>query len=96
LFRAHIPPLEAFSLLPIDRRRNRCKKGFCGLKTDMINPRSGSSPDRGFFPGKASGVYLSSDGESAMVLSRGLGSSSRIPRINNMPEVVVVDLIPQT
>lgn len=54
------------------------------------------APDRGFFPGKASGVYLSSDGESAMVLSRGLGSSSRIPRINNMPEVVVVDLIPQT
>lgn len=54
------------------------------------------APDRGFFPGQACGIYTSSDGEKVMVLSRGLGSSSRIPRINNVPEVVVIDLTPQT
>lgn len=52
------------------------------------------APDQGLFPGRVQGVYLSDDGERALVLTRGLGSTKGIPRLNNLPEVLVLDLLP--
>ena len=49
------------------------------------------STGEGFLPKLTSGVVEMKDG-SQVVISRGLGNSSSIPRINNQPELVVVDL----
>ena len=50
------------------------------------------APDMGRFPGKLCGIYKSKDGMKSLVLSRGLGNREKIPRMWNIPEIVVVDL----
>ncbi len=47
--------------------------------------------DQGFFPKRREGMQKV-DGGSIVVVSRGLGGETSIPRINNRPEIVVVDV----
>lgn len=49
------------------------------------------SSDQGLFPELYEGMQTV-DGGSVVVVSRGLGGDSAIPRINNNPEIVVVDV----
>ena len=48
-------------------------------------------PEEGFFPMYTRGMF--SCGNGTMILSAGLGSSRGIPRINNLPEIVVCDIV---
>ena len=51
------------------------------------------APDQGLFPGYAGGIYRLPD--TIMVVSRGLArESTRVPRIFNPPELVIVTLAP--
>lgn len=52
------------------------------------------APDQGILPGRVAGEYTSEDGNSTLILSRGLGSSAPVPRIFNVPEIVVTDFVP--
>ena len=53
------------------------------------------APDFELFPGQLCGLYYSQARERVMVLSRGLGSGVGLPRFNNVPEIGVVDILPQ-
>lgn len=50
------------------------------------------APDQGYFCGEEAGLYYSSNQKKVMLLTRGLGSTEKIPRINNIPEIVVIDM----
>lgn len=47
-------------------------------------------PEEGFFPTYTKGMYECGNG--TMVLSAGLGGSRGIPRVNNLPELVVCEI----
>ena len=49
------------------------------------------APGEGFLPELTAGVVTAEDGTTA-IISRGLGGSRYLPRINNQPELVVVDI----
>ncbi len=51
------------------------------------------APNIGYFPHYTKGLYASIPAK--VVLSAGLGSNRKIPRINNPGEIVCVDLIPE-
>lgn len=44
-------------------------------------------PEEGYFPTYTKGMFEC--GKGIMILSAGLGSSARVPRVNNLPEIVV-------
>lgn len=48
------------------------------------------APHQGFFPEYDGGLY--SEGETDMIVSRGIGNSSFPFRVNNRPEVIVIEL----
>ena len=51
------------------------------------------APDQGYFCGKEAGLYYSDDQSKVMVLSRGLGSNEKVPRMNNIPEIIVIEFM---
>ena len=51
------------------------------------------APYIGLFPECTEGLYMGE--KAACILSAGLGASPGIPRVNNFPQIVVVDLVPE-
>ncbi|MCI8512995.1 MAG: serine/threonine protein phosphatase [Lachnospiraceae bacterium] len=48
--------------------------------------------DTGFFPRYSGGEYELE--KAKLIVSRGLGGHTRIPRVNNRPELVLIDVVP--
>ncbi len=45
------------------------------------------APGQGFFPKYTSGIY-----DNRLIVSRGIGNQFIVPRINNMPEIIVINI----
>ena len=87
---AHIPILFDKQLSAYDFDLGIAGHTHGGL---VILPHFGGlySDEEGFFPNYSGGRYVLSRQQS-LIISQGLGDSRPIPRINNMPELVVVDI----
>lgn len=48
------------------------------------------TPDQGFFPKYDAGLFA--EGDTNMIISRGIGNSAFPVRINNRPEVILAEL----
>lgn len=59
------------------------------IRLPMIGPLY--SAEEGFFPTYGGGSYAMANG-GTLIVSRGLGDSSAVPRINNVPELSVIDI----
>ena len=70
---------------------------FCGhyhggmVRIPLID-RGVFAPYVGWFPPRTKGMYTGT--KATCILSAGLGSEHWVPRINNPPEIVVVDIMP--
>lgn len=47
-------------------------------------------PDLGLFPRYAQGIHDLDNGE--LIISRGIGNNAALPRINNRPEIVIINI----
>lgn len=65
-----------------------------GLYANGLYPEGHEAPNHGLFPALAGGLY--SRNGTTMIVSRGLArESTRVPRIYNRPELVIIDLMPE-
>lgn len=87
---AHIPVLFDEQLSKYDFDLGIAGHTHGGI---VILPRLGGlySAEEGLDPTYDSGRFTLSGGQT-LLISRGLGDSSQIPRINNMPELMVIDI----
>lgn len=51
-------------------------------------------PDLGLFPGHLEGLFPAEEETGILVLSRGLGNSVPVPRLNNPPQILVLGVVP--
>ena len=69
---------------------------FCGHSHggQIIWPLLGATfaPDQGWFPGKIWGLF-DRENAAAVIVSRGLGGSTPVPRFNNIPELTVCEIM---
>lgn len=92
---------DGFTLLLAHEPQNLFRYSACGMDLVLSGHAHGGqfrlpfiggvvAPDQGFFPEYTAGLY--EDGNTSMIVSRGLGNSIIPIRIFNRPEIVCVEL----
>lgn len=87
---AHVPTYLAGELAEYDFELGLAGHVHGGI---VQVPKLGAlySSEEGFFPTYADGAYTLKNG-AEMIVSRGLGQSNWIPRVNNIPELSVINV----